>query len=265
MYAENVLGDGAPSKPVEVNLRAFLGHLRAQEGAAKTHAAQQERQQRVAPSMRLLMSSSQGHGDPLVSTTRPSSADGVPDPATGDSGASSGSKPLGPAVDREVKQQQGARLEPSAAGRDAQGAIPQCSASPPAAFDGDFMGLGGFGEDLVDNLFAPPSSSSRRRRRRRLRAPAAGGTLGAHSVEGEGNTGASGPYSLPPIVLVAGISGENRGEFNGTMQKDDGGGGERDNGHNSLYGRSSSVNATNNDVFHAFINLGRRLPGRLRR
>lgn len=146
------------------------------------------------------------------------------------------------------------------------------------------MGLGGFGEDLVDNLFAPPSSASRRRRH--LHAPAAGGTLGAHSLGGEGKTGTNGPHPLPPIVLVAGISGENRGVnataahnlgFDGNTRQDDERGEEREcenrcrgiataGDPSSLYGgRSSSVNTNNNDVFHAFINLGRRLPGRLRR
>lgn len=276
MYAENMLGDGAPSKPVEVNLRAFLGHLRAQEWIGRMHATQQEHQQDAAPSIGpALMPSSQGCGDPVVSTTtsRPDSADGVTDTA-GINGAPWCPKLLGTVVGREAKQPHGGGrgLEPPLeAGSDAKGATPpQSSVSPPAAFGGDFMGLGGFGEDLVDNLFAPPSSSSRRGRRRgRLRAPAAGGTLGARSIEGEGNTDANGLYPLPPIVLAAGISGESRGTNTtaaAQMRKCDKRGGvcagtavEQD----SLY--DSSVNSTNNDVFHAFINLGRRLPGRLRR
>lgn len=290
MYAENVLGDGAPSKPVEVHLRAFLGHLRARGGTGRTHAAQQEHRQRVAPSIGPpVLSSSQGHGDALVSTTRPSSANGVHDPAPRNSGVSSCPEPFGLAVEQDAKQQHGGGLEPSAeTGRDGNDAKPQSSASPPAAFDGDFMGLGGFGEDLVDNLFAPPSSASRRRRhRRRLYAPATGGTLESHSLEGEERTGgAHGPYPLPPIVLAAGISGESRGidattthklGSHGKMEQAGEGGGERAcenrcrggataGDQRSLCGRSSSsVNTTNNDVFHAFINLGRRLPGRLRR
>lgn len=290
MYAGNMLGDGAPSKPVEVNLRAFLGHLRSQEeGTRKAHAAQQEyHQQRAAPSTGPAgVSSSQRRGEYLASATVPASAEGVADPA-GNNGASSSPQPLEPAAEREAKQQQEGRVETSAqeAGKDAQGSMPQSSASsPPAAFGGDFMGLEGFGEDLVDNLFAPPSSASRRRRRRPLHAPAAGGALGARTLEGEGKTGPNGPYPLPPIVLVAGISGENRGVnatatthklgIDGDMQQDDERGGERDcektcrataAGAGSLYGRGgSSVHTTNNDVFHAFINLGRRLPGRLRR
>lgn len=286
MYAENVLGGGAPSKPVEVNLRAFLGHLRAQDGTARTHATSPEDQQRARPSVcpAPMSTSSQGHEDPLVSAARPASSDGVRDLAAVDSGVS---KTLSPVAEGKGQRQRGGRREPrEETGRDAQeGAIPQQSSasSPPAAFfGGDFMGLEGFGEDLVDNLFAPPSSSSRRRRRR-LRAPAAGGVLGAHSLQGEENTGASGPYPLPPIVLVAGISGESRGVnagathkqgSDGNMRRNDKGGEGRDcdNGcrgvatagqDSSLYG--SSVNTTNNDVFHAFINLGRRLPGRLRR
>lgn len=291
MYAGNMLGDGAPSKPVEVNLRAFLGHLRSQEeGTRKAHAAQQEYHQRAAPSTGPAgVSSSRRRGDYLASATVPASAEGVADPA-GNNGASSSPQPLEPAAEREAKQQQEGRVETSAqeaGGKDAQGSMPQPSASsPPAAFGGDFMGLGGFGEDLVDNLFAPPSSASRRRRRRPLHAPAAGGTLGARTLEGEGQTGPNGPYPLPPIVLVAGISGENRGVnatatahklgIDGDMQKDDERGAERDcektcravataAGPGNLYGRGSSVHTTNNDVFHAFINLGRRLPGRLRR
>lgn len=278
MYADNVLGDGAPSKPVEVDVRAFLGHLRAQE-----------HQQHAAPSMgQAPFARSQGLGHPLVSTTRLASADGVSDLVAGDNAASLCAKPPGLAVESEDSHQQEGRVEPSIeAGRDAQGVILQSSASsPPAAFDGDFMGLGGFGEDLVDNLFAPPSSSRRRRLhgRRHLCAPAAGGTTGAHLFEREGDTRADGPYPLPPIVLAAGISGESRAEnVAGTHEQRSNeklapGGGERDCGNrrrgvatagvqSRLHGRSSDSvnNTTTNDVFHAFIDVGRRLPGRLRR
>lgn len=231
-----------------------------------------------------LMPCSHGHGDPIFfSTNRPASTD-VPDPAAGDSAASSCPKSLDPAMERrESNQQQGWRLGSSAeagGSRDTPGAIPQQSSasSPPAAFGGDFMGLGGFGEDLVDNLFAPPSSSSRRHRRHhRSRAPSAGGTLrnsGANLRAGEGHTGANGPYVLPPIVLVAGISGESRG-VNATAahkrgSEDDRGVGRDCNNRcrgvaTAAVDQNSSVNTASNDVYHAFINLGRRLPGRLRR
>lgn len=310
VYAENVLGGGSPSKPVEVNLRAFLGHLRAQEeGRGKEHAtsctrvktcAERQQNQKQRSPARIVppaQKSPLGCLDPSISTTpTTSSADGVPSFAVTDNDASSCSKsPAGLTVGRKSHEQEQRREPPDGiTEQDAQGGTPHvdqrtedrsssaCTAVPsPAAsaFAGDFMGLEGFGEARVHNLFAPPSPS--RCRRYRPRAPAAGGV-------GVGSCGGNGPYPLPPIVLVSGISGENRGvnaaargthelDFNGRMPNE-GVRWDDDRSHGGIcgvagteeqldsHGRSFSSSGTdNNDVFHAFINLGRRLPGRLRR
>lgn len=314
MHAENVLGGGAPSKPIEVSLRAFLGHLRAQEegrgkaqekswtlpttnsSADRLHQEQGTLARTAVPPAQT--SSSPVFGEAPIPTTPITSADSVTPPTVADNDGSCAKPPEDLTVVQKPHQQEEQRREPPDGNREgAQGGAPRVDQttedgtalastvavpSPPtSALAGDFMGLEGFGEARIHSLFAPPSSSPRRRRRRRVRAPAAGGTLG-----GDG-TRENGPYPLPPIVLVSGISGESCGTnaaadgihnlgFNGKMPNEEGGrwGGSHGGicgvagteGRLDSHGRASSSSCTaNNDVFHAFINLGRRLPRRLRR
>ncbi len=320
VYPENVLGAGAPSTPVAVNLRAFLGHLRAQGGGDRTGAAPSAPRrcpelEHPPPSMPPVRESCYspppGRDGPLpVTNTAPTPAgdgDGYPSQAAGNNEETSSSSPppsssktlarrrSDPELERQWQEPgtssdgivgDEAEGEARRAEHDARGAAPHAgqakdslpsssAASPPAAYGGDFMGLGGFGEARVHNLFAPPSSSCRRRRpRRRARAPAAGGVLGdqhLHFGGGGASSGGHGPYPLPPVVLATGVSGENRGSTISANYKSE----MLPENDISLGGAyiarteedpiDGSGPTTTNDVFHAFINLGRRLPGRLRR
>lgn len=303
VFAENVLGVGAPSSPVTVNLGAFLGHLRAHGGGDKINSAQNTPREcpeleHPLPSMpQVCGSSPSGRGGPLAVTgpaTAVGDGDGAPSAAGADEKALPSSKfafrTSGSELDQQLQQRprtssDGIGEEATApAEGDPQVVTPHVdptrgdqspSASSPVAYGGDFMGLGGFGEARVHNLFAP-SSSSRRCPRRRLRAPPAGEVLrDQHLHCGGGGSSGNGPYPLPPIVLATGVSGENHGStvsmshkrgLHEEMQLEGGGGGRR-----GVIARAEedqidgSGPTTTNDVFHAFINLGRRLPGRLRR
>lgn len=151
------------------------------------------------------------------------------------------------------------------------------SPQTPGALGADFMGLSEYGEGRVHGLFNPLSTRSSSARLRRRRAPAAEGGKGGETRIGNG---VGGVYPLPPIVVVSGISGAAGGKFgvgapaakHAVGRTQDGVIGGRDCGDGrdvpaaELGNRSEFFSGGNrNDVFHAFLNLGRRLPGRLRR
>lgn len=171
------------------------------------------------------------------------------------------------------------------------------ASSSRVTFDGDFMGLRGYGEARVHSLFAPPfapSSPPPRSSWHRKTPPSATarGLPGEQRRQGESAIGDKRPYPLPPIAVVLGISGGGTGRGNaagieaGSSATRGGGGGEEwkqqrgivegaEGFHATGLGdRSSSTASTsgiaanfsnNNGVFHAFLDLGRRLPRRLRR
>lgn len=302
VHAENVLGAGAPSKPVEVNLGAFLGHLRAQHGRKKASAPSHGQEEQY-----------------LLETVSPARGPDIPCPSDANTDISLPSKRHVNLTRDPEAQQEAERGETfddgitpnSAPGNDTEGAktpYPQDHSSGKhaplapdvlsprvgAAFGDDFMGLGSFGEPRVHNLFAPPSPSPRRcDRRARLRAPATGGALGTgyRSLCGVGaHDGGreNGPYPLPPIVLASGISGDTRQitpitELPGSFGRGQSchGGGSWGNVHRGgvpdarraedprdlecRKSRTRDGTANTNEVFHAFINLGRRLPRRIPR
>ncbi|CAM9595605.1 unnamed protein product [Ectocarpus sp. 13 AM-2016] len=322
VYAENVLGAGAPSKVVEVNLGAFLGHLRAQDGGGRALKASHELpvgagHQHQVPSSSLdrpaLPSLRCGDAVACTSFLAAGSADV---PLVFDTEDSSCSKPLGVLTEgREAPQLadqedeenrekpdevlRGKGMEQANAGTQAavtqhhaphptkDDKLPSCSWAPSPsspAFGGNFMGLEGFGEARVHNLFAPPSLSSRRGNQRRLHAHAAAGVpregrqLDCDGVVGGGG-GGHGPYPLPPLVLASGISGKSHGPNATSANRRKDGRGDWDDQHEPVATRGAEdwreyggggrdrggTSTANNDVFHAFINLGRRLPGRSRR
>lgn len=322
VYAENVLGAGAPSKAVEVNLKAFLGHLRAQDWGGRALKASHElpasaghQQQGPSSSLDRPALPSLGCGDAFACTSSPS-AGSADVPLVLDTDDSSSSKPLAVLTEgREAPQLadhedeenrekpdellRGKGMEQAHTGTQAavtqhhaphptkEDKSPSCTCEPSPsspAFGGNFMGLEGFGEARVHNLFVPPSLSSRRRNQRRLHAHAAAGVpkegrqLDCEGVGGGGG-GGHGPYPLPPLVLVSGISGESHGLNATSANRRKDGRGDWDDQHAPVAARgaedwreyggggrdSGGTSTANNDVFHAFINLGRRLPGRLRR
>ncbi|CAM9188391.1 unnamed protein product [Ectocarpus fasciculatus] len=332
VYAENVLGAGAPSKVVEVNLRAFLGHLRAQDGGGRALKASHEVPASAGHEQHVPSSSLDRTAPPSLgcndafACTRPPSAGSANVPLVLDTDASSCSKPLAVLTEgREAPQRadqeeeenrekfveenrenfdevlRGKGMEQAHTGTKAvvtqhdaphpkkEDEPPSCTCAPSPsspAFGGNFMGLEGFGEARVHNLFAPSSLSSRRRSQRRLHAHVAAGVprerrqLDCGRVGGGGG-GGHGPYPLPPLVLVSGISGGSHGlNATATKRRKDGRGGcdvqhepvaargaedWRDYGGGGGDSGGAMHSTANNDVFHAFINLGRRLPGRLRR
>ncbi|CAM9140978.1 unnamed protein product, partial [Hapterophycus canaliculatus] len=301
VYAENVLGAGAPSKPTEVNLGVFLGHLRAQQGGRREPASPRGQQQpsllemvpsaRVADTLTPAVASKDNSllSEPRINLTpdleaqqaaeggEPSDG-GTPHNGTGADGA----KTPHPQESSNGKHTPLAPEVPSA-----------CQTA--THFGDDFMGLRSFGEPKVHDLFSPPSSPRRHDRPAHLCAPATeGAPRGAHQpICGVGGHGSGSsrrvnlPHPLPPIVLASRISGESRGRIpttdlpgsHGRGQPWDGGG-LGDDVHRGgmlvarmtedpgdLDGRIRHIgdSANTNNVFHAFINLGRRLPGRLPR
>ncbi|CAM9750863.1 unnamed protein product, partial [Ectocarpus sp. 12 AP-2014] len=318
--AENVLGAGAPSKVVEVNLRAFLGHLRAQDGGGRALKASHElpaaaghQQQEPSSSLDRPALPSLGCGDAFACTSSPAAGSANVSLVL-DTDASSCSKPLGvltegreapPLADQEddesrEKPDEGLRgkgmehtgtraavTQHHAPHPTKEDRLPSCTCAPSPsspAFGGNFMGLEGFGEARVHDLFAPPSLSSLRRNQRRLHAHAAVGVpregrqLDCDGAGGGGG-GGHGPYPLPPLVLASGISGKSHAPNATSANGRKDGGGDWDDQHEPVAARgaedwrgyggggrdSGGTSTANNDVFHAFINLGRRLPGRLRR
>lgn len=364
------MGKGGSSKPIEVNLQAFLGHLRAQKGNIRAReegttyfmppAASTKKLPRTAEaaeaSTAAAAAACPGYREeppphfalPSFSTPLPhhelpsfvapprrrlrgtQSFDILPTfdlttpPNTAATDAVTCSEPS-PRFQERVRSHSG---EPADEYRDTQQAGARTAAAPeyhhqpaaalssqatnfdssgsteyqqPAAavsssratFDGggDFMGLRGYGEAKVHDLFAPPFTSPSSPPRRRPKTPIKRELPGERRYQGGIDNDSQQRYPLPPIAIVSGISGGGRR----------GGGRRRGNnyagaglGSSSVLGeeeeeeedrkqrgvedaadyhaaglggrRSSSTAATNNDhVFHAFLNLGRRLPRRLRR
>lgn len=294
VYAENALGAGAPSKPVEVDLYTFLGHLRAQEDGGKSTTPTDDASAPTPTSTSSALAGPQlrspHHPTPAtVPSLQPCTLVPAPEfvsppdiiiPAHAKDTVSLHSKSLGVS---ERPAELRIRVEPSNKKKErkklAKGLTKELSLlqSPPAAFGGDFMGLSGYGEARVHGLFAPPSSHREERRR----APAADSNrvvvVDPKKLPHHGDRRSDGGlYPLPPIVIASGISGDRRGGGGGTAEVKPGtittqncrwwGAAER-RGHGNLGGSTSCSNNNNknDDMFHAFLNLDRPLPGRLRR
>ena len=294
--AENTLGMGAPSEPVEVNLQAFLGHLRAQEGGRPPVSPTTS----AAPRPPCTAAAAPPGQEPLPHYVLPSVArslrPGLPSSiyASGVSSASDATAFINVAADTDTtacsdspsKIEQWAKQqsrEPFKERGVTQGSEISMDNNRLAAFsrpsfDGDFMGLRGYGEARVHNLFAPPFASSLPLRRHR-KAPAARELPGEQRRQGS-VIDDSRPYPLPPIAVVLGISGDGRrgnaaGIEAGLSATGSDGEEWKQRGiveyaegfHATGLGDLSSSITTdnNNNVFQAFLHLGRRLPGRLRR
>lgn len=265
VHAENTLGAGAPSDPVEVNLQAFLGHLRAQQGGGSpssfTKTTTLARMSTTASLDKTI--------SPLASTPISSAAVA--------SVTNTNTLPSTPFVLPEslLLNEERCRINTEAAPGQAEGSYTPFLTST-AAFVDDFMGLYGFGEARVHGLFSPPSLSSRHQR-----APFLGDvTQEEHSFfSGFGN--GKGLCPLPSIGVTSGISGEKKGEkaSNVGILSTQSGCGEvkyrlGDTRQSYVGGVPVAVACNggevwsrnkNNGVFHTFLDLGRRLPGRLRR
>lgn len=203
VFAENVLGAGTPSPPVQVDVQAFLGHLRAQDDGGVRKAQplpsprlRQEQQNKLTPSQTTPAAAAAA----AYNTRAESTPNKTPLAAASSSlsSLSSGCTPTSSSSSPHIPQQQQqqqlfssskpllrtamegvhyhSRTGPSKRGEAgtataavAAGAVVGAvggedpSIPPDDTFGADFMGLRGFGEARVNGLFDPPTSMSSRR------------------------------------------------------------------------------------------------------
>lgn len=299
VIAENTLGVGAPSPPVEVSINAFLGHLRAHARAARHQdmpALLSSSLTRAAPEPRHGFKS----GGLLHTGTAAAAAaaDSYAEPA----------KNCDLALPRTEQHQQVQEIgddqrhvasPPNGITMNATNAADATTARAPAQagtreeafFGDDFLGLRDFGEDRVHSLFAVGTTTTAEQASSSPRRSDATNKIRGGAVAPAGTTAAApsfttqstlSPRFLPPIVgsTVSGAwgpgkkghcysrKGGNGDEktFAAQLPGDDGGDeiGDDESGERLASGCADG-GAPNNEVFHAFLNLGRRLPGRRRR
>lgn len=292
-----MLGTGAPSPAVEVNLHAFLGHLRAHARAGHyqgtSPAASSSSLVTTAPHS-FLPSSVE-----LLDTgaTATATADGSSRAQSAKVLSCSEQQPVRLAgtsgLSKETQQQRVQQMadqmhaEPSPNKASARKSAPAAGANTDATiheafFGDDFLGLRSYGEERVHSLFglgAVSSSSSLRRARAADRGVS---HITAAAPAGPSSTmpSALSPRFLPSIVDSA-VSGEKwsrkKGYVTGRKSSPEaafvgpspGGGGVGESDDRVVCGVDGAALGLefpcNNEVFHAVLNIGKRLPGRLRR
>lgn len=296
--AENTLGVGAPSAPVEVNINAFLGHVRAHARAAHnqdTPALLPPSLTSAAPEPRHGFSS----GDHLnTGAVGAATAEAHAEPAENCDFASPRTgqhqqvQQIAGDQRHEASPQNGSTMAvTNTADTTAVEAPAPAGTREETFFGDDFLGLRNYGEDRVHSLFAvgatttaeqPSYSALRSDATNKVRgavvAPA-GTAAAAPSFTAQSTLS---PRFLPPIIgsTVSGTSGSAKkghchprrgGNGDGKTYAvqlsggDAGGDIGGDESGQRLASGCEDEGAPNNEVFHAFLNLGRRLPGRRRR
>lgn len=298
-----MLGAGNPSPAVEVSLHAFLGHLRAHARAEHRDALPATSSLTLVntpphsfppSSVEFLNTSASATftADAVAANSHAqfinvvSCSEQQVKPA-----ATSG---ISKAIQQQHQHQQPKQMpgpihmEPppsKAAAAQKSGPVVEtntgATAQEEAFFGDDFLGLRSYGEERVHSLFNLGAVSTSTLRR----APAAerdvDHTTGSAPAEPSFTEPLpSSQLFLPPIV-DSGVSGEKRpmkrGYIKGKKNSDESalvgrspdGGIEGESNDRLMYGVDQAAvglqSSRNNEVFHAFLNVGERLPGRLRR